>query len=299
MKGLKRMLIFCFAAAVLFAFTFSAAAILFDAEAVYESVFVIYSGNAIGSGFAVGENCIISNAHVISDPSEVVVRTYGGEAYAAIIIGMDERRDIAVLGVEGVTLQYLKLADQDELRVGDDVFAVGAPKSMAYTLTKGILSAKDRMIGSDSYFQLDAAINEGNSGGPLLNERGEVLGVNTMKLADSEGIGLAIPMETVCEYLRELELPLDAAGNVAGHIEKSAEEPNVSLPAHTEASAPEEAPRTVTKNSPLLYIALGVAACSIILNIVLVCLLSHEKRKNLKFVQDPRERTDFEIDLLE
>ena len=94
------------------------------------------------------------------------------------------------------------------MKTGDDIYAIGAPKGMAYTLTKGGVSAKERMIGNKSYIQIDAAINEGNSGGPLLNDAGQVLGMNTLKMSDSEGIGLAIPVNRICEYLKSLGIEL-------------------------------------------------------------------------------------------
>lgn len=299
MKAIKSILTLCCVTAVLLAYYFPVAAIDFDAEAAYQSVFVVYSGNAVGSGFAVGENCIVTNAHVIVKPSDVVIQTYGGEEYPVFIIGVDEEKDIAVLGVENVTLPYFKLADKNAVHIGEDVFAIGAPKSMTYTLTKGILSAKDRLVGADTYYQIDAAINEGNSGGPLLNGQGEVLGINTMKIADSEGIGFAIPMDIVCEYLRTLGIVLDEQGNVQEHIENRAQKPTLVGKGPVEEPASVQPHKEASGASPFLYIAFGVAACSLVLNVVLAILLVRQKRKNLKMIYDPRERTDFEIDLLE
>ena len=214
MKLRKSVFCMILALAVLFALPMAASAIGFNAETVYESVFVIYSGNALGSGFSIGKNCIITNAHVIEDISDVTVQTFDGDEFIARVLDMDEDKDIAVLVVEK-ELSYLPVADIDETSIGSDVYAIGAPQSLSYTLTKGVLSAKERAVGDYTYLQTDAAINQGNSGGPLLNDKGEVLGVNSMKLMDSEGIGLAIPITRVCEYLQSLDVPLDDHGNVS------------------------------------------------------------------------------------
>ncbi len=101
------------------------------------------------------------------------------------------------------------------MKTGDDIYAIGAPKGMAYTLTKGSVSAKERMIGKDPCIQIDAPINQGNSGDPLLNDAGEVLGMNTMKMSDSEGIGLAIPISRICDYLSSIGIALSNSGTAA------------------------------------------------------------------------------------
>ena len=102
------------------------------------------------------------------------------------------------------------------MQVGSDVYAIGAPESLAYTLTRGVLSAKDRKVGGRAYLQFDAAINSGNSGGPLLNDAGQVIGVITLKIDNAEGIGMAIPMSSVRDYLRFNGIEVDAVGNVVG-----------------------------------------------------------------------------------
>ena len=204
--------------AVLLALPFAASAIEFKAEEKYNSVFIITSGNSLGSGFAVGENCIITNAHVLDNPNRISLTTYAGETHSAYLVGYDQDKDIAVLGVRDAKFTPLTIADYNSLNTGDDVYAIGAPKSMAYTLTKGVISAKEREIGRYKYIQTDAAINAGNSGGPLLNFEGNVIGVNTLKMADSEGIGLAIPMTVVCDFLKSLNIELDDKGNVSETI---------------------------------------------------------------------------------
>ena len=282
--------------AVLLALPLSASAIGFTAEEKYNSVFVVTSGNSLGSGFAVGENCIITNAHVLDNTNNIVLTTYAGETHTAYLVGYDQDKDIAVFGVKAAKFTPLTIADYKSLNTGDDVYAIGAPKSMAYTLTKGVISAKERKIGKYTYIQTDAAINEGNSGGPLLNDAGNVIGINTLKMSDSEGIGLAIPMTVVSDFLRSLNIELDENGNVAEAIVQENKDEGKDKPSNKDEDKEQEKPT----NTPLVVTILAIALCvSIAGNIVLVILLVFQKRKNLNLKYDPRERTDFDIDILE
>ncbi len=294
MKSLKVLLSLSVLLAVLLAATLPANAIGFVAEEIYESVFVVYSGNSLGSGFAVGKNCIITNAHVVNNPRSVTIKTYSGEEYKAFVVGIDSNLDIAVLGVNGADFPYLSVADNSKMNIGDDIYAVGAPKSMAYTLTKGVISAKEREIGNYKYIQIDAAINEGNSGGPLLNETGQVLGVNTLKMSDSEGIGLAIPMVRVCEYLKTLGIKTDAQSNVENELTEPESEEETTV---SQQKTPDDG--ETEKDSPYTKTITAVAVCSVTLNIILLILLLNKRKKNPVPYCDPRERTDFTIDILE
>ena len=299
MRSLKRILAVMAMAAVLLAFNLPVGAIGFVAEEVYESVFVIYSANSLGSGFAVGENCVVTNAHVIEKKNDVTIRSYSGENYEAYVVGMDEDLDIAVLAVEGASFTPIPFADLSTMNTGDDIYAIGAPKSMAYTLTKGVISAKERQIAGGTYIQIDAPINEGNSGGPLLNDDGQVLGVNTLKMQDSEGIGLAIPAQSVCAYLDELGLETDDAGNVVSEVDVPAgTRPGASADYDTDVEEEEEEEREKAE-STVTTVACTVAAASIICNIVLAVLLVCKGKKEPEAKPDPRERTDFDIEILE
>lgn len=297
MKSIRVLLSLMMVMAVLFASPLSVHAIGFEAETVYESVFVIYSGNSFGSGFAVGENCIVTNAHVIDNDHNITVMTYGGSEYQAKVLGINDNEDIAILFVEDATFPYLQIADMEAMKTGDDIYAIGAPKGMAYTLTKGSISAKERMIGSRAYIQIDAAINEGNSGGPLLNDAGQVLGMNTLKMSDSEGIGLAIPVNRICDYLETLEIELDSNGIVVNSVVV----PENPVPIETEDNK-EENKTDYEKDEKLptiTYVAFAVAALSLAGNIVLAILLIYQNKKNINLKYDPRERTDFDIDVWE
>ncbi len=300
MKLLKILLSLVCAVAVLFAIPLAAFAIEFAAEEKYNSVFVVTSGISLGSGFAIGENCIVTNAHVINDIDNIILTTYAGETYTAYVIGCDQDRDIAVLGVQNAKFTPLTIADYRELSVGDDVYAIGAPKSMAYTLTKGVISAKEREIGEYKYLQTDAAINEGNSGGPLLNKEGNVIGINTMKISDSEGIGLAIPMTVASDFLKSLGIKLDENGNVSERVVMEIKDEETAKPFDNNNNADTDNNQEETLKSPFAVTILLIAFCvSVSVNIVLIILLVFQKRRNLNLKYDPSERTEFDIDILE
>lgn len=296
MKLQKVLLSIICVVAVLLALPLSASAIGFTAEEKYNSVFVVTSGNSLGSGFAVGENCIVTNAHVLDNPNNIVLTTYAGETHTAYLVGYDQDKDIAVLGVKDAKFTPLTIADYKKLNTGDDVYAIGAPKSMAYTLTKGVISAKEREIGKYKYIQTDAAINEGNSGGPLLNDEGNVIGINTLKMSNSEGIGLAIPMTVVSDFLKSLDIELDENGNVSETIVQETKDEGKDEPSDEKDENGQKEP----VKTPVIVTILLVALCiSVAGNVVFVILLVFQKRKNLNLKYDPRERTDFDIDILE
>ena len=298
MRTIKVLVSLLVLAAVLFASVLPANAIGFDAEEVYKSVFVVYSGNSLGSGCAIGENCIVTNAHVIENVHSITLTSYEGDKYTASLLGIDEDKDIAVLVIKDASFPYLKMANLSTVKIGDDIYAIGAPKGMAYTLTKGTVSAKERIVENESFIQIDAAINEGNSGGPLLNDAGEVLGMNTMKMTDSEGIGLAIPADRIASTLKELGVEMDTNGNVNSTMNTPNTTTPIEVPSDTDKSKDTEQQE---KNSlpTVTYAAIVIAAVSLLGNIILVILLIYQKRKNLSIKYNPKERTDFDIDILE
>lgn len=289
------------AAVILLAISLSAGAIGFEAEKAYESVFVIYSGNSLGSGFAVGENCIVTNAHVIDNKRNITVETYGGSKYSASVIGINEYEDIAVLAVADASFPYLKIADLSMMKTGDDIYAIGAPHGMAYTLTKGGISAKERTIGDQTYIQIDAPINEGNSGGPLLSDDGEVIGMNTLKMSDSEGIGLAIPIDRVCKYLESLDLNIDTSGNVTDRIDapKSGDMVDDSYSGAESEAGASGTGKKGAKDSVLVVLLFIIAVLSVIANVLLATKVVRQKKQIDALKYNPEERTDFEIDILE
>ena len=155
---------------------------------------------SLGSGFIIdSKGYIITNNHVIENAEEITVRLANEIEYQAEIIGRDPTTDLALIKINAKNhLPFVRLGDSEKVRVGDWVVAIGNPFGLDHTVTAGIISAKGRVIGAgpyDNFLQTDASINHGNSGGPLLNLKGEVIGINTMISAVGQGIGFAIPVD--------------------------------------------------------------------------------------------------------
>ena len=155
---------------------------------------------ALGSGFIIDEKgIVITNNHVIKDADDILVRVNGDKEYEATIIGKDPLSDIAVLQIKSKDkFLPVKFGDSNKSRIGDWVIAIGNPFGLGGTVTAGIISARNRNIGMTRYedfIQTDASINQGNSGGPLFNMNGDVIGINTAILGQSGsiGIGFSIP----------------------------------------------------------------------------------------------------------
>ena len=168
---------------------------------------------SLGSGFILWDDgYVITNAHVVKDAKEIMVRLQDRRELAATVVGLDEPSDIALLKIDAKDLPAVKTADIKKLRVGQWVMAIGSPFGFDYSVTAGIVSAKGRSLFTEQYvpfIQTDAAINPGNSGGPLFNLDGEVVGVNSQiysQTGGNSGIAFAIPIDValnVAEQLKE------------------------------------------------------------------------------------------------
>jgi serine protease Do len=166
---------------------------------------------ALGSGFIIDEKgIVITNNHVIQDAEDIVVRVDGDKEYKATVIGADPLSDIAVLQINSkerfIPVQF---GDSDKARIGDWVIAIGNPFGLGGTVTSGIISARNRSIGLsryEDYIQTDASINSGNSGGPLFDMNGDVIGINTAILGKggSIGIGFSIPSNSAKKVVSQL-----------------------------------------------------------------------------------------------
>ena len=166
---------------------------------------------ALGSGFIIDENgIVITNNHVIQDAEDIVVRVGGDKEYKATIIGSDPLSDIAVLQIDSKEKFIpVNFGDSDKARIGDWVIAIGNPFGLGGTVTSGIISARNRSIGLsryEDYIQTDASINSGNSGGPLFDMNGDVIGINTAILGKggSIGIGFSIPSNSAKKVVSQL-----------------------------------------------------------------------------------------------
>ena len=181
-------------------------------------------GQATGSGFVLDdEGHIVTNAHVVEGGTSLSVRFADGDEVSATLVGADPSTDLAVIDVDlpASELEPLALADESTVEVGDDVVAIGSPFGLAGTVTTGIVSALDRTIEApngyaiDGAIQTDAAINHGNSGGPLLDASGKVIGVNSQIASESggnDGVGFAVGIDTVKKVTTAL-----AAGEEVTH----------------------------------------------------------------------------------
>jgi serine protease Do len=170
--------------------------------------------NSLGSGFVIDPTgYVVTNNHVIEDADEISINFTDGSSLEAVLVGRDPKTDIALLKVEPETpLPFVEFGDSETMRVGDWVVAIGNPFGLGGSVSAGIISAMDRDINAgpyDDFIQTDAAINRGNSGGPLFNLDGDVIGVNTAIISPtggSIGIGFAVPSElasNVVDQLRE------------------------------------------------------------------------------------------------
>jgi len=167
-----------------------------------------YRQQRLGSGFIIDpRGYIVTNRHVIVGADEIQVTLEGKKKFKATVVGADPKTDVAIIKIDGHNLPSVKLGDSKTLEVGDWVLAVGNPFGLMQTVTAGIVSAKGRsdmgILPYEDFIQTDAAINKGNSGGPLVNIEGEVIGLNTAIASTQEGsegfvgIGFAIPVNVI------------------------------------------------------------------------------------------------------
>lgn len=181
------------------------------------AVVSIRTNTSSGTGFVISQDgYVVSNYHVVDGGTAIQVITVGEQTYDAVLVGYDKTNDVSLLKVEAENLPYVAIGSSDDLRVGDQVVAIGnALGELTATLTVGYISGKDRIVNTDgtaiNMLQTDASINSGNSGGPLFNVYGEVVGITTAKYtgasnsgATIEGIGFAIPINDVFGMLEDI-----------------------------------------------------------------------------------------------
>ena len=178
-----------------------------------EAVVQVRTPSGLGSGFFINaDGYLITNFHVIQGETEISVEVYhrrngqlDRKTYKQVrIVALNKFQDLALLKIEdkdAPKFKYVSLGNSDALSVGDSVFAIGSPMGLERTVTSGILSTKTRELEGELYLQTTAQINPGNSGGPLFNMAGEVIGVTNMKIMFGEGLGFAIPVELVKNFL--------------------------------------------------------------------------------------------------
>ena len=176
---------------------------------VSPSVVSVLAGNqVIGSGFIVNsEGYIVTCAHVAKGGTKLKVKLFDGRVVAVEVMDQDGKLDLAILQAKENSLPTANFS-LASVKTGNNVYAVGSPLGMESSLSQGIVANPSRTIEGNDFIQVNIAINSGNSGGPLFNASAQVVGVNSMKLSEAEGIGFAIPSSTVVKYLQSNNVPV-------------------------------------------------------------------------------------------
>ena len=170
---------------------------------VNDSYFTIKAGESVGSGFVVNAaGDAITCKHVVGDAKEIEATLANGDKAKATVVATDEVRDLALLKLDRTGLPAVVFAPAANLKPGSRVAAVGAPMGLQKSVTEGVVSATNREIKGQKYLQIDAALNQGNSGGPVVDANGEVVGVATATIKEASNVGFAVPSETVLEFLK-------------------------------------------------------------------------------------------------
>ena len=177
-------------------------------EKAVKGVVGINTDKAIGSGFIISdEGFIVTNYHVIEDAKAATVITQDSNKHQVRLIGFDNVRDVALLKIDSGDYEELALAESSKVQVGNKVIAIGNPLGLSFSVTEGIISAINREgpSGNNEYLQTDVSLNPGNSGGPLINTSGEVVGINNFKIGGTaEGLGFALESEVVKIVVNEI-----------------------------------------------------------------------------------------------
>jgi S1-C subfamily serine protease len=181
-----------------------------DFSGIFESekrgIVTIKTDISQGTGFIItSDGYVVTNDHVVNGASAAGVFTYDTRSHQVRLIGRDQELDIALLKIEG-NFDNVDLGDSDETKIGEKVIAIGNPLGLQFTLTEGVISARDR-TGANRlpyYFQIDVPINPGNSGGPLINTEGEVIGINNFKVQGAEGLGFALEINEAKEAINSI-----------------------------------------------------------------------------------------------
>jgi S1-C subfamily serine protease len=183
-------------------------------EEAVKSVVIIRTDSGQGTGFIISsDGYIVTNYHIIEDETDVQVITYEEETIDTTVVGYNQNFDIVLLKIPG-RYEELKLADSNDIQIGEKVIAIGNPYGLEFSVTSGIVSAVHRegINGVEAYVQVDAPLNPGNSGGPLINTDGKVIGINNFKVGEAESLGFALEsnyIEGVVNGISQLALMRD------------------------------------------------------------------------------------------
>jgi len=254
----------------------------FAAESVDPAVVSISTANgSSGSGFIINpDGYVLTNQHVVAKSSRVKVHLVSDKEVGGTVVETDPKLDLALIKLEISNLPTVRLGDSSKLKQGDTVIAIGSPLGLEHTVTKGIISATKRVHEGKTYLQTDAALNPGNSGGPLVNSSGEVVGINTMLMAKSQGLGFAIPIEVA--------LPM---------IEKHGVSVNTVLGANNSAKAVKASDNTARRSRAsgtyALFYMIGILIFLALLGLAIRFLL--RRRRRPQHTQQDNGMDDIEI----
>jgi len=174
-------------------------------EAVQGTVRIV-TEESMGSGFIVADGYVVTNFHVVKNQNLINVVTYDNDVYTVNGGGFDAERDVALLEIDSGEYEILEFGDSDDLQVGQKVVAIGNPLGLSFTATTGIISALEREgpNGLKEFIQTDVSLNPGNSGGPLIDTQGKVIGMNNFKIGDTEGLGFALESDAVIYAINKI-----------------------------------------------------------------------------------------------
>lgn len=171
-----------------------------DIETLLSATVFVSGENSLGSGFLISaDGYIITNNHVIENMAKPYVTLKDQRKVEARVVKKDSRYDIALIKIDLYGLPYFKLGDANKVYAGEPIITIGNPAGLAFTITRGIVSFNGRNIGGVPYLQTDAAINRGNSGGPMINQNLEVIGINTLTSMNEQGISFSLPINLACD----------------------------------------------------------------------------------------------------
>jgi S1-C subfamily serine protease len=176
-------------------------------EDAIKSVVTIKTNLGQGSGFFIENGgYVVTNEHVINGANAAVIVTYDGETHTVTLIGKDINMDIALLKINNTSYSKLSLGNSNDVQVGEKVIAIGNPLGLQFSVSEGIVSAIHRGgdNGINAYIQTDASLNPGNSGGPLINKEGTVIGINNFKVSGSESLGFALESNYIKETINNI-----------------------------------------------------------------------------------------------
>ena len=175
-----------------------------------KGVVCVITDKSVGTGFVLVSGVIVTNYHVIDGAKRIVVVNHQKKQYEAQVLSSSQTKDLSLLKADLKEGEYngLELGDSDSLQVGRKVIAIGNPLGLSFSVTEGIISALHREgpNGLEEYVQTDVSLNPGNSGGPLIDSSGKVIGINNFKVGDAESLGFALESNSIKEFLNELKV---------------------------------------------------------------------------------------------